>query len=211
MNFLKTLAVCAAIVASSGAAAATLTTIDFETTPTGTPPSNGTRSAGAFADLAIGSTYAGLGATFGADAYFNDTYIFSPERRFVATAFGTGAGSTPELRVDFSVNVNFVSANIGTFPNLPVTLSVFDEFGNLLGSDQTQLSPFVSIERAFELSVSTASNIAYATFSRGSNLVPTVDEITFGEQIAPVPLPAGMPLLLVGLAAFGLIRRKAVV
>ena len=29
------------------------------------------------------------------------------------------------------------------------------------------------------------------------------------EEVAPIPLPAGLPLMLAGLGAFGLIRRRA--
>uniref|UniRef100_UPI003EB871C6 VPLPA-CTERM sorting domain-containing protein n=1 Tax=Primorskyibacter sedentarius TaxID=745311 RepID=UPI003EB871C6 len=55
----------------------------------------------------------------------------------------------------------------------------------------------------------TLFNLMLWTISSTKDQGYQIDYVTVtGDEIPPVPLPAGLPLLAGGLAAFGLVRRK---
>lgn len=140
--------------------------------------------------------------------------LMNGERDLAVDVLGFPDIYTTQFRFDFAAPVQFFAMNLGGLDN-DWTLSTYDEDDNLLEMTKILAQPVNDNSGAYH-GFMDAGGIAYAlltdTFSRevspgeanpDGELI-LIDNFTTGSLIAPVPLPAGMPLLLGALAAFGL-------
>ncbi len=106
-----------------------------------------------------------------------------------------------DLHVGFSAPVANLSFSVGGFQHGDkVRLSVFDAAGRLAGKlglargGAFDLSGFGTISALFFDDRSKAGGVSYGDFNY--------------DALAPVPLPASLPLLLAGIGAIGFARKK---
>ena len=158
-------------------------------------------------------------ATGNPNGYTDQGVTFSNISATTASFTGSPTGSQAivisgndisAFRADIGGGASSVSVDLGDFNSDPdrIFLSVFDSLNNILNTVTFDLaSSFSGMET---LSV-TAANIAYATFGTTGDLGLGgifVDNFTF--EAASVPEPAVIGLMGLGLAAFGLRRRRTV-
>lgn len=114
--------------------------------------------------------------------------------------------TTQQVRADFTDTVSFVSVDLGDFgaDNDTVFIRAFDSANVLLGSQfRNNLGA-----RLGTVSVA-AANISYAIFGTTIDAgFISADNFTFTPETPAVPLPAGGALLLTGLAALAIGRRR---
>ena len=111
-----------------------------------------------------------------------------------------------QIRADFSSLVNSVSVDLGDFgaDNDTVFIQAFDAFDNLL--DSSSLSGLGSSLGNVAVA---AADISYVIFGSDTGDIGFIAADNFAfESAQVVPLPAGGALLLTGLAAFGVMRRR---
>jgi hypothetical protein len=123
----------------------------------------------------------------------------------------------PDLRVDF-VNGATDSLSFGFALNTSTesedqfaSISVFDSAGNLLGESSTAGAFGTSDFPEGIVSVSFDGEAAYATFnftSNGERYIIDNFEGIFGSTEVPVPEPSSLGLLLAGIAATRMLRRR---
>ncbi|WOI56872.1 VPLPA-CTERM sorting domain-containing protein [Palleronia sp. LCG004] len=143
----------------------------------------------------------------------NDVAVseYSPRGRSVGFEDSLGLLTNPMIS---GTNVSFATAN----GNLPQSNRNYDEFvfAATQGNDSATIGDGETLDLTFELNGTTTFDDVIAALNSGSLLVglhvisingvdPSSDTIT---TIGEVPLPAGLPLLLAGVGAFGLMRRK---
>lgn len=118
----------------------------------------------------------------------------------------SNTSSISQVRADFTDLASFVSVDLGDFgaDTDTVFISAYDSIGTLLGTHS------VSIVGQTMKTVSVASaNISYAIFGSSFDLgFIAADNFKFTTQVSSVPIPAGGALLLTGLGAFALTRRR---
>lgn len=187
---MKTFFLAAAIAAAASAASATTTVIDFE--------------AYSFGDDITGVDLGGVVLSTG--------YI-TQEPLGSQGILATNNDFTQKFRGDFTVSdVTSVSVDLGDLGSDSDDLFLFayDAMDMLLDSDTAFLPGGVT--DMLTLSVSSMSAISYVVFyGEGLNDENNVyaDNLTFTyDEMAAVPLPAGVVLLGSALAGFGLLRRK---
>ncbi len=192
---LKTGLAIAALICGTPAAAATVT-VDFESYLGGDRIAAGVDVGGGLSfdrGLRIDATglLAGPPATSG-------NVAFAPNAIF---AQGDDVGGTFAAAIS---NLRIGAGDLG-FDQDTVTLTAFDAFGGIVGTDSFKAASAQFLEvsadgiRSFFLTFDDVRPPA-GTGSGG------FDNITF--DIAAVPLPAGLPLLGAGLMAFGFLRRR---
>ncbi|WP_186766542.1 VPLPA-CTERM sorting domain-containing protein [Puniceibacterium confluentis] len=119
-----------------------------------------------------------------------------------------GSGPGGFLRIDFASLVSAVGFD-GYYNNAPVLFQVFGAAGNLLDSSLTSPTNYGGISGFFGLDVG-ANLISYALAS-----VPDRDTIhnlymdnVIYQQVAAVPLPATLPLILLAIGGMGVTARR---
>lgn len=145
-------------------------------------------------NLNVGETKDGLnnfagGALLAAGSY--DSYLlhFDP----------LPSGSTASISVDFGVNIiGLILSNSGTQTLLNRTDATF---GNAAFFDQDGSR---RAENNDEFTLTSATSISF-DFLAGAGYTDNVRILT---EVAPVPLPATLPLLLAGFGGLGLARRR---
>lgn len=115
-------------------------------------------------------------------------------------------GSADVFRFDFATAVDGFAFNWGA-SDVSWTLAAFDAGGTLLGS--AAFSPTTG-SNAGEYIGLAYDDIAYATLlgGQGNDYIFIDNFTTVGDIVAPVPLPATLPLLLAGLAGIAALRRR---
>lgn len=131
--------------------------------------------------------------TLSLDIYaFNDQFNFHPVKREMDFGFQILDSSNNVIRTGFRDNVHGITSS--TFGPWPVSFNISD--------------------------VTLAANEAYSlrlAFSKNENVDPLSTRAGFdnlsltGDSVGNVPLPAGLPLALTGLAVFALFRRRRAV
>jgi hypothetical protein len=173
---------------SPGSAVTSGTTETFDTTAAGLYTSqtfgNVTISSVGSA-YTVGSDYNGQYNTSGGQSIYND-FDFLPDN----------------FKFEFATAVGAFAFNWGA-ADVAWTLSAYDAANNLLES--FVLAPTFG-SNAGEFYGISAAGISYATL-QGSGDYVFIDNFT-STTVAPVPLPAGLPLLLGALGALALVRRR---
>lgn len=198
MNHLKTFAATAAMTLLAGTASAV--TIDFESDPSGAR-NDGFQS--------VDSSIVSFSDTDGSSMAIFD---------FGSQSDGQGLavyGDDPsKLQMDFTQSISSIGLDFGNDDSCcvgPGGLAVLEGYFNgvLVGTATVALNR----NDIMDQSISFAGGIMdravfYYAEANGNaaNLTEIVDNITF--NVAPVPLPAGMPLLLAGLGGMGLLARR---
>ena len=164
-------------------------------TTAGAASFNGARVDAEFHFASLGSAYSDFGvATIGAGAEYTDAMIV-PGFGFDAIDF-----------TDHSVFIDLAAPGIGGFTNYGFNGLFFRDVDNMFG-DLT-VESIVSTAFAFDPSRIVIGNDGFGLSFRGLRFEPSSTlTITF-EPTATVPLPAALPLLLSGLGAFALLRRR---
>lgn len=127
-----------------------------------------------------------------------------------------GFGFTLTADAGYNVTLDsFVIGNYGAAVVLPF-ISYTADGVEVDREEDVAIASSADPSRLFDLSPITGAvvSVYFNLVGLGGNSDNVgVDNITFSQSIAstpsPVPLPAGLPLLLAGLGIFGLIRRKA--
>lgn len=194
-----TMVICAAMAAGSASAG----TISGNGSPTdalvgGTVLSFDLDPAGVYTSYSTG------GVTFshgGSNLYLNSDYTgnYNVTGQSIHNVYD---GSADIFRFDFATAVDGFAFNWGA-SDVSWTLAAFDAGGMLLGS--ATFSP-TTWSNAGEYIGLAYDDIAYATLLGGQgNDYIFIDNFT---TVAPVPLPATLPLLLAGLAGIAALRRR---
>jgi PEP-CTERM motif len=208
MNFVTrgTTAICLAVGLASGAAAATL---DFATpTYASTFGPNVATDSVAGVNFTITATARGVngfrqsfdssGLSFGVPG--NGMYsisIVADQNLVFNSMYGKGHGFTPspgQLPFDLTVAGGLVSSSLMFATNVLETVN--------FASGPVS----VASGQAFKLDVDFGSLVGSSIFA--SALIKSLDFDLVGNSPSPVPLPAGLSLLLAGLGAFGFVGRK---
>ncbi|WP_424968103.1 MULTISPECIES: VPLPA-CTERM sorting domain-containing protein [unclassified Dinoroseobacter] len=181
---LKSILSAAILSLSFGASAATAASLDFTTLGSGTVP-------GATAMLPEATL------TSGADAL----YVGANSSNSICALNSVAYNCSNDLTVDFSTAVTNISFNVegwGVGDSIAVTL--FDSMSNVLETTTILANGIYSfssngVTSMFLDDSSTAYGVSYADW-------------TFDAATSPIPLPAGLPLLLTTLAGLGLVARR---
>ena len=205
---MRILAICAAVAATTLAAeAATISgTGDAGTDPLFADATfvgfEGTAT-GSYNQLTFGNlTIDGIGGPFRIDG----SYAGSFNGRG-SVYLDNNAGTTTSLRFTFATEVSAFAFNFGASDD-SWTVTAFDAIGNVI---ETAAAPIVNASNAGDYIGISAAGIASFTLTTTSVYdYVFVDDIVFnsGAAVAPVPLPAGLPLLLAGLGGLALTRRR---
>lgn len=120
--------------------------------------------------------------------------------------FDADADASPDIKFTWDLSVFNISAEVGQRFGLRIAP---ESEGDLLIHGNTCQNPGPNCPFPVELDLTlfngTPDAIGSGSGSQAWGYALTVDD---GTGVAPVPLPAGLPLLLAGLGAFGLIRSR---
>ncbi|MDV7144883.1 VPLPA-CTERM sorting domain-containing protein [Tropicimonas sp. TH_r6] len=161
-----------------------------------------------FSNATLNATTAGNGFVSFSDGNVSTAYV-APQSGLTYTNNTTG-GSTGGgfLRMDFAELVSAIGFD-GHYNYAPVLFQVFDADDNLLDSSLTSPTGYGPITGFFGLDVG-ANLISYALASvpdRDSIHNLYMDNVIY-QQVAAVPLPASLPMILVGLGGLGVVSRR---
>jgi len=108
------------------------------------------------------------------------------------------------LTFSFNSAINFFAIDITSIDFSGTTVSFFDNLGNTLNNFGA--APSFAAATFFAV----ANDVAFSTvsFSFGSRETIAIDNVQYGTSVAPVPLPASLPLLGAGIVAVGALRRR---
>lgn len=137
-------------------------------------------------------------------------------------AVDTAPTCANDLSIAFTTPVNDLKFSVGdTVPATPttetdlVTISAFDAMNNLLLSfDVTSADVFASTPDAngiysFDVDLSGLFEVATLTFDdKAANPTATGGYFYYGLEASPIPLPAALPLMALGLGALGIARSR---
>jgi hypothetical protein len=127
-----------------------------------------------------------------------------------ASGLQIGGGGASAFSFDFSVS-HAVALDGYTITNQlgsGVTLSIADGSSTLTsGNDVSTTGSFAFDGAPLDLEVGTTYSVSFADTGAAKQAVIEAFDFTKPADMAPIPVPAGLPLLLGGLAAFGLLRR----
>jgi hypothetical protein len=176
-----------------------------------------------FAALALAATmFCGAGAAsaatvqvtldFGAGAgniaspYVEDGFAVSGPNLFLFSAFGNPASSIALDELTNSLTITRVGGGLFSLTSFDYTCNNKCNF--TVGNTAITSGPVDFLSFA-KVSPGGLSDIAAAVFTRLSS-IHKIDNIvlSYDDGVAPVPLPAGLPLLLAGLAGLGLLARR---
>ena len=116
--------------------------------------------------------------------------------------------SDDAFRADFASELYDISVNIGDFGGDSDTLFLraFDSAGTLL--DSTTLFVASGVRGLFTLSLTDLAGAAYVEFGSTGEFNNSVFADTLEFNVAPVPVPAGLPLALSGLLGLAYVARR---
>lgn len=192
---------------AAAAAPAVAVTIDFDTLPNGDPVASGTD---------IDNQYSSLGVTFDLieGGVSQGAALASSNFGAVGTGNGlwnsidagisqTDANRTDILRIEFLSDVDNVSFVTEGFTDI-TTFEAYDRAGNLLETITNTTGGQITV--AFF-----ASNISRVDALQGvDDFTYVIDDLSFDASATVIPVPAALPTLMLGLAAFGFFRRRGV-
>ena len=205
---MRILAICAALAATTLAAeAATIS----GTGDAGTDPLFADATFVGFEGTATGSysqlTFGDL-TIDGIDGPFRIGSTFAGNYNGRGTVYlDNNGGSTSGLSFTFATEVSAFAFNFGASDD-SWTVTAFDAIGNVI---ETAAAPIVNASNAGDyIGISAAGIASFTLTTTGADDYVFVDDIVFnsGASVAPVPLPAGLPLLLAGLGGLALTRRR---
>ena len=177
-------------------------TLDFETSATG-------------ADLLTGPLLSPLGlitlyqqnagdASIGTTAFSgfpNDLPLGTFGARFVE------AGTTGDVGLDFGFDVDSITFNFGGDGG-GFAASVLDAVGNVLDSISTGNLPASGLAPGPATLSGNGTAIRFFRFEDPA-AGAAVDNVAISARMAPVPLPAALPMLLAGIGGLAALRRRS--
>ena len=200
-----TISACIALLAGASAHAAPLFFDDFDSNPTGPNlvPAGWSVTSGAV-DI-VGPGYFPEICSIDGDRCIDlDGSRNAAGRMQTATGFALTAGANFTLSFDYSWN--YFNQQ---FPNT-MTFGVggFSQSLTTSGTRSQLPTPYTSLSFSFTGDGSTGS--IFFDHQGGVNGGIVIDNVRLvGAEASPVPLPAGLPLLLAGLGGLALLRRRA--
>ncbi|KMK64186.1 VPLPA-CTERM sorting domain-containing protein [Puniceibacterium sp. IMCC21224] len=154
---------------------------------------------------ASGSCAGGPGVTF-AILTNSNCFLAPTPNNTNGLSLLSNTSSSSRVRADFTDLASFVSVDLGDFGSDTDTvfISAYDSIGTLLGTQSASI-----VGRAMKTVSVASADISYAIFGSSFDVgFIAADNFKFTTQVSAVPLPAGGALLLTGLGAFALARRR---
>ncbi len=173
-----------------------------------------TLAAGAASAAPVNINFANVGTHTAPSLTFGDVTLTGSDDVHILNLNGLGIGNSVVnngewITFTFSSLVNNVSLLVGlagggsaAAPAGLRTVEVFDGLGNLLGSQDQVLTG------TFDISAIVGGE-SFLSFTMTASPTTSFRIAGLSYEVAPIPLPAGAPLLLGALAALALLRRRS--
>ena len=117
---------------------------------------------------------------------------------------GLGFSGNGSITLTFDNAISALGIDWSSFDQNATVVSYSDDNGNVVGDI---FQPVISAGAGF-FGIIDTDGFTSVTFAVDQSEILEFDYIQWGSGLAPIPLPAGMPLLLGGLVGLGLLRRR---